>query len=261
MIFYNSIYICLSFCCDWFPPADNFWRNVNNAMSAMSLEFPIPKWVHCSYSSLVSRYLETEFPGSLQESNRWWVVINDSCGSGGRWSVSGISLSSPAASNAEYTTGLYGKKKQEQDCSSVVKKSIIYYIDYTRVLFFYVTIYFFYNIFRYECFIRDNDPYRDGSKTGPCSLVRLRYVFCFPAIFASRSLLECSPQHGGCVQCSVLSVASTRQLLLPATAGAMNLAQCHWLQTPDKTRSLIKCHFSMGKELYFINGRHNCTSS
>ena len=93
--------------------------------------------------------------------------------------------------------------KQEQDCSSVVKKSIIYYIDYTRVLFFYVTIYFFYNIFRYECFIRDNDPYRDGSKTGPCSLVRLRYVFCFPAIFASRSLLECSPQHGGCVQCSV----------------------------------------------------------
>ena len=80
--------------------------------------------------------------GSLQESNRWWVVINDSCGSGGRWSVSGISLSSPAASNAEYTTGLYRNKTRTRlFIASVVKKSIIYYIDYTRVLFFYVTIY------------------------------------------------------------------------------------------------------------------------
>ena len=140
--------------------------------------------------------------------------------------MSGISLSSPAASNAEYTTGLYRNKTRTRLFISRKEVNQIY-IDYTRVLFFYVTIYFFYNIFRYECFIRDNDPYRDGSKPGPCSLVRLRYVFCFPAIFASRSLLECSPQHGGCVQCSVLSVASTRQLLLPATAGAMNLAQCH----------------------------------
>ena len=149
-------------------------------------------------------------------------MINDSCGSGGRWSVSGISLSSPAASNAEYTTGLYGDKTRTRLFISRKEVNQIY-IDYTRVLFFYVTIYFFYNIFRYECFIRDNDPYRDGSKTGPCSLVRLGYVYCFPAIFASRSLLEwlCSVLSARCAQHSPTVVTSH------CAAGAMNLAQCH----------------------------------
>ena len=61
-----------------FPPASatSFNWNVNNAISGMGLEFPD----HCSYFWLViSRY---RIPGhvtlSCKESNRWWVVINDS---------------------------------------------------------------------------------------------------------------------------------------------------------------------------------------
>ena len=69
----------------------------------------------------------------------------------------------------------------------------------------------------HECFIMVKIPIKMGQRPAP-ALAKTE-VF-FPAIFASRSLLECCRRPGGC--------GPTRQLLLPAAdTGAMNLAQCH----------------------------------
>ena len=163
VIFYNCIYICLYSCFDWFPPADNFWRNVNNAMSAMGSEFPILDWVHCSYSSLVSRYLETEFPGSSCKSptgdGLWLMTLGLR---GQMVSVRHIIIITSCQLCGVQQQG-FMETKQEQDCLSVVKKSIRYIHRLPIIPLF------FSSVWQYIYEIRDNDPCRDGSKTGPCS--------------------------------------------------------------------------------------------
>ena len=131
--------------------------------------------------------------------------------------MSGISLSSPAASNAEYTTGLYRNKTRTR--LFISRKEVNHILHRLYPCSFLLCDNIFANVLS-EIMISTKMGQRPGpapTKTEVCFLFSRHFcVKVIARVFSSARWL-----------CSVLSVPSTRQLLLPATAGAMNLAQCH----------------------------------
>ena len=166
--------------------------------------------------------------------------------------MSGISLSSPAASNAEYTTGLYRNKTRTR---LFISRKEVNQIHRLYPCSFLLCDNIFANVLS-EIMISTKMGQRPGpapTKTEVCFLFSRHFcVKVIARVFSSARWL-CSVFSAQCGQHSPTVVTSHSRSNEPSSVSL----------TSDSRQNTLshKMSFFHGKRIIFINGRHNCTSS